>query len=191
VGAGSASAQVPSPAAAFLEAWAKIDGYTVTIAVHETAGNDVQDRVYRYSYKKPHEATIEVLSGPGRGSGATWTGGDRVSGHQGGLLSAIRLSVPITDARATSLRGDTIDFASFQSIADELAGGRVEPATGPNSVGGVACDDVTMIPAAPVHGVTRHVVCFARTTHLPLRRTGYAGDAPVKVEEFREFRKLT
>ena len=54
----------PSPAAAFLDAWAKIDGYTVTIAVHETNGKDVQDRVYHYSYAKPHEATIEVVEGP-------------------------------------------------------------------------------------------------------------------------------
>ena len=171
---------------AFLDAWAKVDSYTVTIAVHETNGSAVQDRVYRYAYKKPHDAKIDVVAGPGRGSGAVWTGGDHVTGHQGGILSAIRLSVPITDARAASLRGDTIDFASFQSVADEFTSGRVEPAAVPSSVGGVACDDVTVVLTAPLRGVTKHVVCLGRTTHLPLRRTGYAGDAPVKVEEFRD-----
>jgi outer membrane lipoprotein-sorting protein len=182
-----ALADVPPPAAAFVTAWAGIDDYTATIATHETSGTDTQDRIYHYAYKKPHFAKIDIVSGPGRGSGAVWTGGDHVKGHQGGFLSGIKLSISITDGRATSLRGDTIDHGSFQSIADQLASGKVEAATTAATVDGVPSDLVAidLTPATP-GGVTKAVIAFARTTHLPVRRTSFAGDAQVKQEDFSD-----
>jgi len=180
-------AAADAPAAAFATAWAAIDDYTATITVHETDGKNVQDRVYRYAYKKPSDAKIDVVAGPGKGSGAVWTGGDHVRGHLGGFLSGIKQSIPITDPRATSLRGDTIDRASFASIADDLKNGRVDPATTDVMVAGVLTDAVTiaLTPSAP-GGVTREVVYLARTTHLPVRRASYVADVLVKQEDFSE-----
>jgi outer membrane lipoprotein-sorting protein len=171
----------------FITAWTAVDNYTATITAHETNGKDTQDRVYHYAYKKPHFAKIDIISGPGRGSGAAWTGGDHVKGHQGGLLSGVKMSIPITDGRATSLRGDTIDRASFQGVADDLKSGKVEPVTTIATIDGVPSDLVTidLVPAVP-GGVTREVIAFARTTHLPVRRTSFAGDAQVKQEDFSE-----
>lgn len=153
-----------TPVAAFGSAWAAVDNYTATITVHETDGKSVQDRVYRYAYKKPTYAKIDVVSGPGKGSGAVWTGGDHVRGHQGGFLSGIKMSVAITDGRATSLRGDTIDKASFASIADEFKNGRVDPATADATIDGAAVDAVTvgLTPAAPGGGDARGRVPLAR-----------------------------
>ncbi|MDE2572331.1 MAG: hypothetical protein KGM44_07415, partial [bacterium] len=75
----------PLPALdAFAATWATIDDYTCRIVTHEVEGNRVQDRVYGYAFKKPHLAKIRIESGPGRGGGAVWRGGDTVSGHQGG-----------------------------------------------------------------------------------------------------------
>ena len=176
-----------APLADFLDAWAKVDSYTATIAVHEIDGRNVQDRVYRYAYKKPHFARIDIVEGPGRGGGAVWSGGDRVKGHQGGILAMIKLSVAIDDPRATSLRGDTIEHGSFQSVADDAKTARTE--SGPAaSVNGLACDTVTFVLAAPDRGVTRRSVCFARTTHMPVRRSAYAGDTAVKQEDFRDLK---
>jgi len=185
--AGALPAAADTPVAAFTAAWAAVDNYTATITVHETDGKSVQDRVYHYAYKKPAFAKIDVVAGPGKGSGAVWTGGDRVRGHQGGLFSGIKMSVAITDGRATSLRGDTIDKASFQSVADEFKNGRVDPAPADATVDGATVDAVTvgLAPAAP-GGVTREVVYLSRTTHLPVRRIGYAGDTLVKQEDFSE-----
>ena len=183
-----AAADVPPPVAAFSAAWAAVDSFTATIAVHETDGNNVQDRVYHYAYKKPSFAKIDIVAGPGKGGGAVWTGGDHVRGHMGGfLISGIKQTIPITDPRATSLRGDTIEKASFQSVADDLKNGKVDPAVADATIDGVATDAVTIsfVPATP-GGVTREVVWLSRTTHLPVRRTAYAGDAPVKQEDFRE-----
>src|SRR6202171_3710472 len=108
------------PAAAFLEAWAKVPSYTANIKAHLVKGTDVQDRTYHYAYLKPHFAKIDITGGPGRGGGAVWTGGDTVSGHQGGLLSGIHLKVSIHDGRAVDLRGHTIDQASFENVAENI-----------------------------------------------------------------------
>ena len=120
LGVGLLGAAPEAAATAFLETWAKTPSYTTDIKVHETKGSDVQDRTYHYAYLKPHFAKIDVTGGPGRGGGVTWDGGDTVSGHQGGLLSGIHLKVSIHDARAVSLRGDTIDSGSFQNMADAI-----------------------------------------------------------------------
>jgi outer membrane lipoprotein-sorting protein len=175
------------PVSDFTTAWAAVDNYTATIVTHEIQGTDTQDRTYHYAYKKPHFARIDIVAGPGRGGGAVWTGGDHVVGHQGGFISFVKLSVAITDGRATSLRGDTIDHGSFQSVADELATGKIEGPAVPATVDGAAADIVTidLAPAAP-GGVSKVAVAFSRTTHLPLRRTSYAGDTQVKQEDFRD-----
>jgi outer membrane lipoprotein-sorting protein len=183
----AAAADAPPPVAAFAAAWAAVDNFTETITVHETDGKNVQDRVYRYAYKKPAFARIDVVSGPGKGSGAVWTGGDHVRGHMGGFLSGIKQSIAITDSRATSLRGDTIEKASFQSVADDFKNGKVDPAVADATVDGVATDAVAvgLTPATPA-GATREVVYLSRVTHLPVRRTAYVGDALVKQEDFSD-----
>lgn len=174
------------PVSDFASAWGKVDNYTVTIKVHETNGKDVQDRVYQYAYKKPHFAKIDVVSGPGRGSGSVWSGGDHVKGHQGGLLSGIKASISITDSRAISLRGDTIDQGSFQSVADDFATGKIEVPSTVATVDGVAADLVTVDLATPANGVTRRVIALSQVTHLPVRRSGYAGNTLVKQEDFSD-----
>ncbi len=175
----------PSPAAtAFLDAWAKIPSYTCNIKVHETKGSDVQDRTYHYAYLKPHFAKIDITGGAGRGGGAVWTGGDTVSGHQGGFLSGIHLKVSIHDGRAVDLRGGTIDEGSFQSVADEL---KAAPSstTAEETVNGVATDAITF-PYTDRNGATKRTVYLAKTSHLPVRRVTYAGSAVVVMEDFSD-----
>jgi outer membrane lipoprotein-sorting protein len=172
------------PAAAFLDAWAKISSYTANIKVHETKGTDVQDRTYHYAYLKPHFARIDVTGGPGRGGGAVWKGGDTVSGHQGGLLSGIHLNISIHDGRAVDLRGGTIDQASFDNVAENIKSA-ASATNGEETVNGTAYDTVT-IPFKDANGATKRVIFLSRATHLPARRVTYAGDAVVIVEDFTD-----
>jgi outer membrane lipoprotein-sorting protein len=172
------------PAAAFFEAWAKVPSYTANIKVHETKGTDVQDRTYHYAYLKPHFAKIDITGGPGRGGGAVWTGGDTVSGHQGGFLSGIHLKVSIHDGRAVDLRGGTIDEASFENVADNIKNA-ASATTGEETVSGTAYDTVT-VPFKDANGATKRVIFLSKTTHLPARRVTYAGDAVVLNEEFTD-----
>jgi hypothetical protein len=172
------------PAAAFLDAWAKIPSYTANIKVHETKGTDVQDRTYHYAYLKPHFAKIDITGGAGRGGGASWRGGDTVSGHQGGLLSGIHLNVSIHDGRAVDLRGCTIDAGSFENMAEAI---KAAPSvtSGEETVSGVAYDAVTY-PYKDDNGATKRIVFLSRTTHLPARRVTYAGDTIVETEDFTD-----
>lgn len=172
------------PAAAFLDAWAKIPSYTTNIKVHTTKGNDVQDRTYRYAYLKPHFAKIDITGGAGRGGGAVWTGGDTVSGHQGGLLSGIHLKVSIHDGRAVDLRGATIDMASFENIAAAI---KAAPSvtSAEETLNGTAYDVVTY-PYKDDIDATKRTVFLSRTTHLPVRRVTYAGDKVVATEDFSD-----
>jgi hypothetical protein len=172
------------PAAAFLDAWAKVPSYTTNIKVHMTKGTDVQDRTYHYAYLKPHFAKIDITGGPGRGGGAVWKGGDTVSGHQGGILSGIHLTVSIHDGRAVDLRGHTIDMGSFENVAEAI---KAAPSVtnGEETVNGTAYDTVTY-PCKDEHGATKCVVFLSHTTHMPARRVQYAGDTVVETEEFTD-----
>jgi len=194
----TALATQPAPAASsalaeFAETWSKITDYSCSIKVHETSGGHVQDRVYEYAFKKPHSARIAVVEGPGKGSGATWHGGTTVVGHQGGILSMIHLNVDIHDGRATSLRGDTIDSASFGAILDTYAGkGEVSESAGP-VLDDVPTDIVTLNVSDPQndHGITRDELWISRTTHLPVHRLRYEGALLVKDERFYDIRTNT
>jgi hypothetical protein len=172
------------PAATFLEAWAKVPSYTANIKVHETKGTDVQDRTYHYAYLKPHFAKIDITGGPGRGGGAVWTGGDTVSGHQGGFLSGIHLKVSIHDGRAVDLRGGTIDEASFENVAENIKTAAAAT-SGEETLNGTAYDTVT-VPFKDANGATKRVIFLSKTTHLPARRITYSGDAVVLNEEFTD-----
>ena len=84
---------------AFNKAFAAINDYTCILHSHEALGNKTQDRVYQYWFMKPHFAKTLILSGDGQGSGGVWSGGDTVSGHQGGILSGLHLTVSIHEDR--------------------------------------------------------------------------------------------
>ena len=170
----------------FADAWKALNDYSCSIVVHETLDNQVQDRRYDFWFKKPALAHIEIVSGPGKGSGSVWHGGDTVLGHQGGLFHGLKMNVSIHDPRAVSLRGDTMDTASFGHIlAVYQTGGTVTEGAG-ETIDGAPTDMLTMKVADPASnkGVTRDVLYLSKTTHLPVRRVRYAGDALVKQEDF-------
>ena len=172
------------PAAAFLDAWAKVPSYTANIKAHLVKGTDVQDRTYHYAYLKPHFAKIDITGGPGRGGGAVWKGGDTVSGHQGGILSGIHLNVSIHDGRAVDLRGHTIDQGSFENVAEAIKDAP-SVTNGEETVNGTAYDTVTY-PYKDDGGATKRVVYLSRSTHLPARRVTYEGDKVVETEDFTD-----
>jgi outer membrane lipoprotein-sorting protein len=167
---------------AFLAAWAKVESYTCEIAVHETKGSQVQDRTYRYAYRKPHFARIDITGGPGRGGGAVWKGGDTIVGHRGGAISFIRLTRSIHDAEAVDLRGGTIDRASFADMVEALSSAPSQTTT-EETRDGMPVDVVT-IPYTDANGATKRSVVLSRATHLPVERVTYAGEAVVEDERF-------
>jgi outer membrane lipoprotein-sorting protein len=176
---------------AFDEAFAKVNDYTVTIRAHEVKGDRVQDRVYKYWFKKPNMAKTLITSGDGSGSGGVWKGGDTVSGHQGGMLSFIHLKVSIHDGRATSLRGYTIPEGLLQNEVDRYRNtkGEVSQRPGP-AIDGIPTDEIDLKIADPSSdgGITRATLYLNKETHWPVRQVRWEGDKIVADETFTDLK---
>jgi len=168
------------------DAYAKVTDYTADIVDHEVKGTAVEDRTYAYSFLRPSYVKLTVTAGPGRGSGAVWTGGDQVSGHRGGILSGIHMKVSLHDPQATSLRGDTMDTGTIGAMLDQFknAKGTVTESDD-KTVDGMLTDELSLKTADPASmgGVTRVDLYISHATHLPVRRERYIGDQLVKSEK--------
>lgn len=175
--------------AAFANAWAGIDHYRATLEIHETSGNDVQDRTYAFEFTKPTTATIAIVSGPGRGGKIFWTGGEDAVGSPPGILSALRIHLSIHDRRAATLRGDTVAMASFGWVLDHVrhlgAAAHEEPG---GIVDGNPTTEVTFDVANPKDddGLTREIVTLSNATKLPVEVRRYIGTQLVKSIHYRD-----
>jgi outer membrane lipoprotein-sorting protein len=187
-----AASALPHPALAAdalaqaLEAFSKVTDYTADIVVHEVKGTDVRDNTYHYQYLKPNYVKLDVTAGPGRGSGAVWTGGDQVSGHMGGILSGLHKKVGLHDGQAESLRGDAIDSGTIPAMLAQFkdAKGTVTEIDD-KTVDGILTDELSLKPADPaaLGGVTRVDLYLSHATHMPVRRERFVGDQLVKSEQ--------
>ena len=181
----------PGPAvSAFAKAYADVNDYTLTdtIAEQTNDGSKHEQRVFSYKFLKPNNAVASVVSGRGSGSAAAWHGGDKVRGHIGGSFSVIKLTLSINDPRATSLRGHTIDEATFTyTLASLLATpGTLHEAPGP-AIAGVPTTAVTLERAEPTaDGVTKSTLYLSDASHLPVKRETYAGSTIVITEQYSD-----
>ena len=107
-----------------------------------------------------------------------------MSGHQGGLLSGVHLTISVHDARAVDLRGGTIVQASFDDVADNIKSAASET-NGEDTWNGTAYDTVT-VPYTDAFGATKRVIYLSKTTHLPARRVTFAGTAVVIDEVYTD-----
>ena len=176
---------------AFDEAFAKVNDYAVTVRAHESKGDRIQDRTYKYWFKRPALAKTLIIAGDGSGSGGVWNGGDRVSGHQGGMLAFIHLKVGLHDSRAVSLRGYTIPEGLLQNEVDKYKDvkGDLTQRPGP-SIDGVATDEVDLKVADPAanDGVTRMALYLSKETHFPVRQVRWDGEKIVADETFLDLK---
>jgi outer membrane lipoprotein-sorting protein len=184
------AAQTAPAIDAFNAAFASVTSYTYKLHSHEVKGTDVQDRVYDYSFMKPHFAKTLIESGAGRGSGGVWAGGDQVSGHQGGFLSGIHLKVDLHDGRAVSLRGYTIPDGLPQNIVNTYATvkGDLTQSDG-GAINGTPTDLLDLKVADPSSngGVSEQKLYLSKTTHWPVREIYYEGSNVVLDQSFTDY----
>jgi outer membrane lipoprotein-sorting protein len=159
-------------------AWVKLTTYTCTITSHEVNGSRVQDRVYAMFFQKPHDTRLNITGGDGKGSAAVWNGGDTVTGHQGGWLSAIKLNLNIHAHLATTIRGTTIADANWGAIYTHLTGLKSTAATA-QSDGSNTTISVAVADPSSDGGVTKEVVVLGKDS-LPVEYDQYEGDQQVK-----------
>jgi outer membrane lipoprotein-sorting protein len=180
--------------AAFDQAFAAVNDYSVTERVHEVKGTAQQNRTYQVWFMKPHFAKTLIESGDGKGSGGVWAGGDQVSGHQGGILSGLHLKVSVHDPRAVSLRGITIPEGLIQNVVHRYATlpGTLTQLPG-GKIGGVPTDRLDLKVADPSSndGVSEQILYLSQETHWPIRQILYAGDQIVLDESISDLKTNT
>ena len=193
-GAAASAANTAPAIAAFDRAFASINDYTCVLHVHEAKGSESQDRVYQYSFMKPHYAKTLILDGDGKGSGGVWVGTDQVSGHQGGFLSGIHMKVDVHDRRAVSLRGATIPEGLMQHIVALYATtpGKLTQTDG-GKVAGVATDrlDLKVADASSNGDVSEQILYLSKDTHWPVRQIMYSGSQIVLDESVSDLKTNT
>jgi hypothetical protein len=176
---------------AFDQVFAATNDYTAVLHVHEAKGTATQDRVYQYSFMKPHFAKTLILDGDGKGSGGVWAGGDQISGHQGGFLSGIHMKVDVNDHRAVSLRDVTIPEGLLQRIVENYAtiAGKLTQTEG-GKIGGVPTDRLDLKVADPAANgdVTEQILYLSKETHWPVRQIMYAGSQIVLDESVTDLK---
>lgn len=187
----TSAAQTAPAISAFNAAFANTTSFTYKLHSHEVKGTDVQDRVYDYSFMKPHFAKTLIESGAGRGSGGVWTGGDQVSGHQGGFLSGFHLKVGLHDGRAVSLRGYTIPQGLPQEIVAMYTDvkGELKQTNNAGVIDGAQTDLLTLKVADPANngGVSEQKLYLSEKTHFPVRQILYQGKTPVLDQSFTDW----
>jgi outer membrane lipoprotein-sorting protein len=180
--------------AAFDRAFASTSDYTCILHVHEAKGGATQDRVYQYSFMKPHYARTLILDGDGKGSGGVWIGGDQISGHQGGILSGFHRKVDVHDPRAVSLRGVTIPEGLLQRIVElyESTPGKLTQSDG-GKIGGASTDRLELIVTNPAANsdVTKQILYLSKDTHWPIRQILYSGSQIVLDETVSDLKTNT
>jgi outer membrane lipoprotein-sorting protein len=159
-------------------AWSNIHEYSVTINAHEVLGGASQDRVLHYSFRKPAQARLDLMSGGRSVATILWRGGDRVVAYRSGL-SFLRIRGNAADPRFTSLRGNGVRTPILGDIVGcfEQHQSRVEEHRGP-LVNGEPTDEIVLDRAgvscandsAADRAITRDVVDVSQGGTILMRR---------------------
>ena len=195
-GAESASAELEQ----LRVTWAKVSDYQATIVARETSGKTQQERRFHFSYLRPDHAKAEMLDGPLRGMVAIWNGGEKVVTYHRGFLSGVRIAFNVRDKYVTSLRGNGLSSGDLGDALKCFAGkiDDVRANEGPTVDGVETVELVLDGKGAPLHcpndgalddqQITKDVIVFGRSTHLPMRRMRFAGDAQVEEWDLLDLR---
>jgi outer membrane lipoprotein-sorting protein len=172
----------------FASAWSHINAYSATITVFERKGEQLQNLVFDYTFRKPSGVTLQARSGPNSGATLHWDGGSTVVGQRkSGLIGWFKKTFSLHDPVVTTIRGASVDELSFGAILAhaEQARGAISESSG-EEIDGTATDAVSLIPAVPdpSAALSREVVEISKATHVPARILGYEGTLLVREVKF-------
>jgi cytochrome oxidase Cu insertion factor (SCO1/SenC/PrrC family) len=188
----------PPPALqALVTRWSQVRDFSVTIDALETSGKRTQAQQLRYEYRMPHQALLEVLNGPERGSVVVWNVGDQKATAYRRGLALFKLRADPRDPRLTSMRGNGIltpnfaallsCFVAHQSHVSEQRGLNVnnEPTKAIElNYAGFACPN----DSTDDRKVTRDVLYVAQDTGLPVLRERFEGKMLVERWALRDLK---
>lgn len=173
---------------AFASAWSRINAYSSTITVFERKGDQFQNVILDYTFRRPSGVMVHARSGANTGVTLVWNGGSTLVGQRGsGLAGLFKKTLSLHDPLVTTIRGSSIDELSFGAILAhaEQTPGAISEFSG-EIIDGIATDAVALIPTVPAPSValSREIVEISTTTHVPVRVLGYEGTLLVRKIEF-------
>lgn len=185
---GAARADVNGHVATWQTAWNGVSDYSVDVSSHVVKSGKVENRTYRFWYKKPMFIRLDVLAGTrygDPGSVAVYTGTGKVVGHQGPPLTGINLALPLDDPKTTSIRGGRITDLVFNKQLSvirkhQTAGSRIEIGAAA-VVNGHAATPIVCFSRNPAfitlnEDVAKDVVFYDNATGMPLEWDRYESD---------------
>lgn len=160
----------------------KVSTYKYRCFYHSEFDGKVEERTYRYYFKKPKLIRMEITSGKDKGSVAVYRDG-KVRAHRGGILSFIVLTFDVKDKMVCDKRGNGMDTTDWGYIIEEmeraLRDGKLKAWKG-NLEG----KDV-YIMEADLGGRSDRIYLSAKEL-IPLRREGVEGKKVVSYEIYRD-----
>ncbi len=103
--------------------YSSINDYQCKVDEWCSNGQKYEKRLMYYFFKKPLMIRTDILEGNkamDKGSVAVYTGGNKITGRKGGILSGIALDMDKNNPMVTTVRGLTIDDADLESIIKKL-----------------------------------------------------------------------
>jgi outer membrane lipoprotein-sorting protein len=100
-----------------------IEDYQCRMHEFSIGGGRREEKIINYYFKKPKLIRLDILDGNrafDKGSVGVYTGGEKVTGHRGGIMREIVLSIKKDSALATSVRGETIDQSDMLTIIERI-----------------------------------------------------------------------
>jgi outer membrane lipoprotein-sorting protein len=142
-----------------------------------------EERIMNFYFKKPRLIRIDILKGNrpfDGGSVGVYTGGDKVSGHRGGVIKGLTFNIPKDSPLATSVRGETIDQSDMYSVIERfdrnLRSGEITVEEKYSRL------EFEYIPDDPTlnDGVTRDIMWIDRQSMLIIRNERFEGEMLVQ-----------
>lgn len=98
-----------------------INDYTCYLHAYTVKGNKSQNIKWDYKFMKPKYIRMESIEGDRKGSKAFYDyETQKVTGRRGGLLGAVKLTLPLTNSLVQNIRGITIAESDWFFVIDRL-----------------------------------------------------------------------
>ncbi len=179
--------------AAFARAWDGVASYSTRVTLFERKGENVQNIVMDYEFRKPSSFTVHVIDGPNKGVILNWNGGTTVYATRGrGLFGNLfKKKFSLHDPSITTIRGSSFDELSYGAILTHI---KNTPGTlsegAEESIGDIAAQSISLTPqnSSLDAGFTREVIDISTATHFPVRVQGYDGTTLVRQIVFSDIK---
>jgi len=167
-----------------------IDDYQCRMEEFSVKDGRKEARIMNYYFKKPKLIRIDILQGNrafDRGSVGVYRGGDKVSGHRGGIMKDITLNISKDSSLATSIRGESMDRSDMATVIERFEF-HVENSTA--SIREKASHlEFEFIPSDPslIDGITKDIIWIDRELMLIARSERYEGTKLVQQVVWSEY----